>query len=205
MTQRASNQENSLPTSNDQTLSERLRDCVKVTFSAGLHGVESDCRQAAEELDRQRAEIERLTRELDRWQSPSNLAAWNELLDLGEPAHGNKPLQVAAAVALMKAERDRLRAALEGVIYAPSEEKARLAAYLRARAIVEGVPLSGEPASAHETRADVRQMNKQMCESEGHVFSRIATHRCFRCGTEVLPGAYLEHVNAQNGSGERHG
>ena len=63
MTQRASNQENSLPTSNEQTLSERLRDCVKVTFSAGLHGVESDCRQAAEELDRQRAEIERLTRE----------------------------------------------------------------------------------------------------------------------------------------------
>ena len=60
MTQRASNQENSLLTSNEQTLSERLRDCVKVTFSAGLHGVESDCRQAAEELDRQRAEIERL-------------------------------------------------------------------------------------------------------------------------------------------------
>ena len=56
MTQRASNQENSLPTSNEQTLSERLRDCVKVTFSAGLHGVESDCRQAAEELDRLRAE-----------------------------------------------------------------------------------------------------------------------------------------------------
>ena len=49
--------------SNEQTLSERLRDCVKVTFSAGLHGVESDCRQAAEELDRQRAEIERLARE----------------------------------------------------------------------------------------------------------------------------------------------
>ena len=67
MTQRTSNQENSLPTSNDQTLSERLRDCVKVTFSAGLHGVESDCRQAAEELDRQRAEIERLTRQVTEW------------------------------------------------------------------------------------------------------------------------------------------
>ena len=47
-------------TSNEQTLVERLRDCVKVTFSAGLHGVESDCREAADELDRQRAEIEQL-------------------------------------------------------------------------------------------------------------------------------------------------
>ena len=50
--------------SNEQTLVERLRDCVKVTFSAGLHGVESDCRQAADELDRQRAQIERLTKAL---------------------------------------------------------------------------------------------------------------------------------------------
>ena len=50
-------------TSNEQTLVERLRDCVKVTFSAGLHGVESDCREAADELDRQRAEIERLRSE----------------------------------------------------------------------------------------------------------------------------------------------
>ena len=74
MTQRESNQENSLPTSNDQTLSERLRDCVKVTFSAGLHGVESDCRQAAEELDRQRAEIERLQSRLGKiyWATTTN-------------------------------------------------------------------------------------------------------------------------------------
>ena len=55
-------------TSNEQTLVERLRDCVKVTFSAGLHGVESDCREAADELDRQRAEIERLTRLASDWQ-----------------------------------------------------------------------------------------------------------------------------------------
>ena len=96
MTQRESNQENSLPTSNDQTLSERLRDCVKVTFSAGLHGVESDCRQAAEELDRQRAEIERLTRERD------------------EARNASLPGS-ATVFAAVEAERDRLRAALEKI------------------------------------------------------------------------------------------
>ena len=39
-------------------LVERLRDCAKVTFSAGLHGVEADCKEAA-------YEIVRMTRELD--------------------------------------------------------------------------------------------------------------------------------------------
>ena len=75
--------------SNEQTLVERLRDCVKVTFSAGLHGVESDCRQAADELDRQRAEIERLTRERDHFQ-----ACWNAVSDI-------------------RADRDRLMKLLE--------------------------------------------------------------------------------------------
>jgi len=42
----------------------------------------------------------------------------------------------------------------------------------------------------------VRRLNQEMCKTDGHVFSRIATHRCFRCGTEVLPGAYMEHVAA---------
>ena len=73
-------------TSNEQTLVERLRDCVKVTFSAGLHGVESDCREAADELDRQRAEIERL-RDTERKFG----ALMHDVMD----------------------ERDRLRAALE--------------------------------------------------------------------------------------------
>ena len=144
MTQRASNQENSLLTSNEQTLSERLRDCVKVTFSAGLHGVESDCRQAAEELDRQRAEIERLREVLERWTQDGRLQTFED--------------------------RERFRAEVRKV-------------------------LSVEGASAHETTADVREMNRQLCESEGHVFSRIAAHRCFRCGTEVLPGAYTESTH----------
>ena len=82
--------------SNEQTLVERLRDCVKVTFSAGLHGVESDCREAADELDRQRAEIERLTRERDEARSASVPGS-------------------AAVFAAVEAERDRMRAALEKI------------------------------------------------------------------------------------------
>ena len=38
-------------------LVERLRDCAKVTFSAGLHGVEADCKEAA----RYRAALERIS------------------------------------------------------------------------------------------------------------------------------------------------
>ena len=130
MTQRASNQENSLPTSNDQTLSERLRDCVKVTFSAGLHGVESDCRQAAEELDRQRAEIERLTREL-------------KIKTEACEFHRNRAQQEAT-------ERDRLRAALETVLdeVCWPDTPAFKAARKAARKL-----LSGEPSS-DETKED---------------------------------------------------
>ena len=40
------------------TLVQRLRDCVAVTFSAGLHGVEADCREAADEIEQLRAAVE---------------------------------------------------------------------------------------------------------------------------------------------------
>lgn len=39
----------------DHSLIERLRDCVAVTFSAGLHGAEADCREAADEIERLRS------------------------------------------------------------------------------------------------------------------------------------------------------
>lgn len=145
MTQRASNQENSLPTSNEQTLSERLRDCVKVTFSAGLHGVESDCRQAAEELDRQRAEIERLTRERDEARSASVPGS-------------------AAVFAAVEAERDQLREALKRI----SEPEYNATVVHDGDTWVEWLQriakeaLSGAPESASETGNDPGVILKEL-------------------------------------------
>ena len=87
--------------SNEQTLVERLRDCVKVTFSAGLHGVESDCRQAADELDHQRAEIQDLRLQVESLQN-----RW-----------ATRPLSRDDGDALA-AENDRLRDALNGLLTA---------------------------------------------------------------------------------------
>ncbi len=49
------------------TLQERLRDCASVTFSAGLHGVERDCKEAAAELDRQAALLREARELLEKW------------------------------------------------------------------------------------------------------------------------------------------
>ena len=153
MTQRTSNQENGLPTSNEQTLVERLRDCVKVTFSAGLHGVESDCRQAADELDRQRAEIERLTRERDEAQQATSAA------------------RHAGSVAAHA--RDRLRAALETatkrfdyIAAGASREIANpVAGAAEARAALSGEPSSDETAARRMTRAEADAMNRAFWRS----------------------------------------
>ena len=47
----------------EQTLIERLRDCAKVTFSAGLHGVEADCKEAAAKIEA----LERIVARHVRW------------------------------------------------------------------------------------------------------------------------------------------
>ena len=162
MTQRASNQENSLLTSNEQTLSERLRDCVKVTFSAGLHGVESDCRQAAEELDRQRAEIERLTRELS-----SEKALRAEAEDFAEDRERHTAL-VARGGAEIIAERDRLRAALLNHVCncGPTDPDPSV----HREDCAYRLALSGEHASAHETTA--RRMTRAEADAMNRAFWR---------------------------------
>ena len=136
--------------SNEQTLVERLRDCVKVTFSAGLHGVESDCRQAAEELDRQRAEIERLTEDNASLESEQSFAIEN----------GKR----------LRAEIERLRGALElanqhfRVLYPRGAEEGD---YI-CKAVRDA--LSSDGASAHETTAN-------RCV---HGFSAVGCAQCDR-------------------------
>ena len=189
MTQRESNQENSLPTSNDQTLSERLRDCVKVTFSAGLHGVESDCRQAAEELDRQRAEIERL-RDTERKFG----ALMHDVMDerdrlraaLGDILHYQGHLNSNVQVDMQSIARNALRAS-------PFETKARRMTRAEADAMNRAFWRSVEIID------DVGALNRQLCEAEGHVFSRFAMHHCLRCEAAVTPGGYLAYTSQKAG------
>lgn len=83
-----------------------------------LPNLQPDLRQQLADLT---AERDRLREALDRWESPDNLDSWNRLLDIGEPEHGNKPLQVAAAIALMKTESERTRETLSQL----EDEKSR--------------------------------------------------------------------------------
>ena len=167
-------------TSNEQTLVERLRDCVKVTFSAGLHGVESDCREAADELDRQRAEIERLTRERDEARSASVPGS-------------------AAVFAAVEAERDRMRAALEKIADFDCRSDEHVGD-MKCWSCYARDALSAEPSS-DETKPepDVGALNRQLCEAEGHVFSRFAMHHCLRCEAAVTPGGYLAYTSQKAG------
>ena len=191
MTQRASNQENRLPTSNDQTLSERLRDCVKVTFSAGLHGVESDCRQAAEELDRQRAEIERLTQDL---RAEKALRADAEAFAEDRERH---TALVARGGAQVIAERDRLRAALE---YIEATEHTPLSDYrkaLQAWAIAKDA-LSDEPASVPETL--VRRMTRAEADAMNRAFWRsVEIVDDIDDREEIAPGDARYYGPSENG------
>ena len=162
------------PTSNEQTLSERLRDCVKVTFSAGLHGVESDCRQAADELDRQRAEIERLTEDNASLESEQSFAIEN----------GKR----------LRAEIERLRGALElanqhfRVLYPRGAEEGD---YI-CKAVRDA--LSSDGASAHETRE---------CQHK-EVNPIADTHAawCIECGAFYDGSQWIYPWRAQNGKGD---
>lgn len=64
--------------------------------------------------------------------------------------------------------------------------------------------LSAESGHAHETKPepDVGALNRQLCEAEGHVFSRFAMHHCLRCEAAVTPGGYLAYTSSQKANRE---
>lgn len=68
----------------------------------------ANCVRTAAMLRDLMEEIERLSAELARWEAPENYGAFAELLGLDPagPGHGNKAIAVAAAIALLKNDRD---------------------------------------------------------------------------------------------------
>lgn len=57
-------------------------------------------------------------------------------------------------------------------------------------------PLKAKP------EPDVGALNRQLCEAEGHVFSRFAMHHCLRCEAAVTPGGYLAYTSSQKASAD---
>ena len=173
-----------------------LRNRAEDAHRAGNRGLAATLYQAAEELESSNLKTERMRTELQlQWErDESQRAEIERLARENEDFLDERQRRIHEIL--------RLRAALDSLLTALNfrDSGERLFAVYGMPAIdaanaAAALLRDGCPPVETKPEPDVGALNRQLCEAEGHVFSRFAMHHCLRCEAAVTPGGYLAYTS----------